>query len=148
MRGEKKHSGMSIAYFLSSPNETERRKMNARETGIVILTFMELCGLRATAAGASKPDPEIERSIREKLSSNQIFDLDDEVEVRVKRGLVTLSGIVDTASEKKVAESAAFGSGAKEVRNNLSVRTSDPEATVGELQRPVMQPSADSRKKR
>jgi osmotically-inducible protein OsmY len=67
-----------------------------------------------------KPDWEIKDSIQSQLWWSPFVDA-DEVNVTVDDGLATLTGTVDTWSERQDAEENAFDGGAKDVDNNLSV---------------------------
>lgn len=67
-----------------------------------------------------KRDSEIKDNVEEQLGWSLYIDQDD-IDVSVKNGVVTLKGEVSTWGEYNVAEKNAFEGGAKEVRNNLSV---------------------------
>lgn len=69
-----------------------------------------------------KPDWAILQDVKSQLFWSPFVDA-DQVSVSVDTGIVTLSGNVDTLSEKQDAEHNAYQGGAKEVRNNLSVKS-------------------------
>jgi hypothetical protein len=67
-----------------------------------------------------KPDRQIHQDIKDQLWWSPFVDKND-VTVTVTNGIVTLTGTVDTMSERQSAEHNAFEGGAKEVVNNLQV---------------------------
>lgn len=67
-----------------------------------------------------KPDWEVEEDVVNQLWWSPFVD-SDEVNVAVDDGIVTLSGTVDTWSERNNAADNAFEGGAKDVQNNLDV---------------------------
>lgn len=67
-----------------------------------------------------KADWEIEADIEDELWWSPYVDA-NQVEVSVDNGVATLSGTVETWSERNSAEKNAFDGGAKDVRNNLTV---------------------------
>jgi osmotically-inducible protein OsmY len=69
---------------------------------------------------AWKPDWEIKEDVNDEFFWSPFVDGDD-VNVAVDDGIVTLTGEVDTYSERQDAEENAFEGGAKDVLNNLTV---------------------------
>jgi len=67
-----------------------------------------------------KPDQDIRENVKHKLFWSPYVD-EDEVSVTVSNSVVTLSGNVDTWSERQAAEDNAYEGGAKKVINNLTV---------------------------
>jgi osmotically-inducible protein OsmY len=67
-----------------------------------------------------KPDYQIRREVKDQLWWSPFVDSDD-VTVKVKNGIVTLSGTAETYSERQSAEENAYEGGAKEVVNSLRV---------------------------
>jgi osmotically-inducible protein OsmY len=67
-----------------------------------------------------KSDREIRRDVRDQLFWSPYVDA-DEVSVSVDEGIVSLTGLVDTWSERDMAEKNAWDGGAKDVRNRLGV---------------------------
>ena len=67
-----------------------------------------------------RPDWEIRDDVTYKVFWSPFVD-EGQVEVAVDRGIVTLSGNVETWSERLNAESCAWQGGAKDVRNELTV---------------------------
>lgn len=67
-----------------------------------------------------KTDSEIKDDIRSALYWDP-FVSSDEVKVKVEGGIATLTGVVDSRSEFKLAEQAAFEGGAVGVRNRLGI---------------------------
>ena len=67
-----------------------------------------------------KPDWEIREDVKDQLWWSPFADEDD-INVSVNDGVVTLSGTVDSWSEHDDAEKNAFQGGAKDVTNSLVV---------------------------
>ncbi len=67
-----------------------------------------------------KPDWEIKEDVNDELFWSPFVNEDD-VNVTVDRGIVTLDGNVETWSERINAEKSAWEGGAKDVRNDLTV---------------------------
>ena len=67
-----------------------------------------------------KPDWEIRSAVNDQLYWSPFVE-SDQVDVRVDRGVVILSGEVDTWGERAAAEDNAWQGGAKDVRNELTV---------------------------
>lgn len=67
-----------------------------------------------------KPDREIREDVRDQLFWSPYVSA-DQVSVNVDGGVVTLTGLVDTWSERDVAEKNAWDGGAKDVHNELDV---------------------------
>jgi osmotically-inducible protein OsmY len=67
-----------------------------------------------------KPDWEIREDVKSQLFWSPFVD-EDEVSVTVDDGIVNLTGVVDTYSERQSAEDNAYEGGAKDVKNNLTV---------------------------
>jgi osmotically-inducible protein OsmY len=67
-----------------------------------------------------KPDWEIREDVKNQLFWSPFVD-EDEVSVTVDDGIITLTGVVDTYSERQSAEDNAYEGGAKDVENNLTV---------------------------
>ncbi len=67
-----------------------------------------------------KPDREIRADVQDQLEWSPFVD-EDNIAVTVLEGVVTLSGTVDTWSEREDAEKNAYQGGAKDVRNHLAV---------------------------
>jgi osmotically-inducible protein OsmY len=67
-----------------------------------------------------KPDWEIRADIEDELWWSTFVDSDD-INVEVEDGVATLTGEVDTWSERNAAEKNAFDGGAKDVENQLKV---------------------------
>ncbi len=68
-----------------------------------------------------KPDWEIRRDVNSQLFWSPFVD-SDQVTLSIEDGVVTLSGSVDSWSEKSAAEDNAYEGGAKKVINNLDVK--------------------------
>ncbi len=68
-----------------------------------------------------KPDWKIKRNINSQLFWSPFVD-SDQVSVAVKEGVATLTGKVDSWSEKHAAEDNAYEGGARDVKNNLDVK--------------------------
>jgi osmotically-inducible protein OsmY len=68
-----------------------------------------------------KPDWELREDVKDQLFWSPFVDEGD-VTVAVESGVVTLTGQVDTWPERAAAEDNAWEAGAKDVRNELSVR--------------------------
>lgn len=77
-------------------------------------------GIEARDHWLRKPDWEIQQDTRDELFWSPFVDEDD-ITVTVNHGVVTLSGTVDTWSQRKAAEDNALEAGAKEVVNDLTV---------------------------
>jgi len=79
-----------------------------------------------------RPDWQIREAVKDELFWSPFVD-QEEVSVTVEQGVVTLTGRVDTWSERHSAETNAWEGGAKDVRNKLSVvyRTIGPDAGTG-----------------
>lgn len=69
-------------------------------------------------------DEELEQNIRDQLFWSPFVDA-DEVNVSVVNGVATLTGTVDSASERKAARDNAYDGGAVAVTNDLNVRGSN-----------------------
>jgi osmotically-inducible protein OsmY len=69
---------------------------------------------------AWKPDWEIRENVKDQFYWNPYVD-DEQVSMTVDDGVVTLTGTVDTWSERRTAEKNAYEGGAKDVMNNLNV---------------------------
>jgi osmotically-inducible protein OsmY len=67
-----------------------------------------------------KPDWEIRQNVKDQLWWSPFVEADD-INIAVDDGVVTLSGTVDSWSERDDAEKNAFQGGAKDVNNNLAV---------------------------
>ena len=67
-----------------------------------------------------KADQEIREDVKSELFWSPFVD-EDQVNVTVFNGVVTLNGNVETWSERKSAEDNAYEGGAKKVINNLTV---------------------------
>jgi osmotically-inducible protein OsmY len=67
-----------------------------------------------------QPDSEIKDEVKDQLWWSPFVDSDD-VNVEVDNGVATLTGTVDTWSERQDAEENAYEGGAKDVDNNLNV---------------------------
>jgi len=67
-----------------------------------------------------KPDWEIREEVKDQLFRSPFVD-EAEVCVTVDDGIVTLTGMVDTYSERQSAEDNAYEGGAKDMKNNLTV---------------------------
>jgi osmotically-inducible protein OsmY len=67
-----------------------------------------------------KPDQEIREDVKDQLFWSPFVD-EEKVSVTVLNGVVTLTGNVETWSERKAAEDNAYEGGAKNVINNLTV---------------------------
>ncbi|MBD3384098.1 BON domain-containing protein [candidate division KSB1 bacterium] len=68
-----------------------------------------------------KPDWKIRRAVNSQLFWSPFVD-SDQVTLTIEDGVVTLSGNVDSWSEKSAAEDNAYEGGAREVNNNLNVK--------------------------
>ncbi len=68
-----------------------------------------------------KPDWEIRENVKDQFFWSPFVD-GDELKVAVENGVVTLTGQVDTWGERADAEKNAWEGGAKDVRNELTVR--------------------------
>lgn len=71
---------------------------------------------------SSKLDGEIEAEIRDEFFWSPFVDGDD-ITVSVENGSATLTGTVDTRSERSMAEANAYEAGAVQVINKLEVRS-------------------------
>ena len=67
-----------------------------------------------------KPDWEIREEVKDQLFWSPFVD-EAEVCVTVDDGIVTLTGMVDTYSERQSAEDNAYEGGARDMKNNLTV---------------------------
>jgi osmotically-inducible protein OsmY len=67
-----------------------------------------------------KSDKEISENVKDQLFWSPFVD-EDQVNVSVLNGVVTLTGNVETLSERLAAEENAYEGGAKKVKNNLTV---------------------------
>ncbi len=67
-----------------------------------------------------RPDPTIREEVVEQLFWSPYVD-EDELDVQVVNGVVTLRGEVDTWSEREAAEQNAWQAGAKDVDNQITV---------------------------
>ncbi len=67
-----------------------------------------------------RPDPAIREEVTEQLFWSPYVD-EDELDVQVVNGVVTLRGEVDTWSEREAAEQNAWQAGAKDVDNRVTV---------------------------
>ena len=67
-----------------------------------------------------KPDREIEQEVKDQLYWSPFVDQDN-IQVAVDNGVVTLTGTVGTWSERQTAEDDAYEGGAKDVINELNV---------------------------
>jgi len=67
-----------------------------------------------------KPDWDIKDEVKGQLFWSPFVD-EDQVSVTVDNGIVTLTGTVDTWSERQSAEDNAYEGGAKDVKNKLTV---------------------------
>lgn len=72
-----------------------------------------------TAAGATKPDAEIEKDIRARLAKSKIAA--DKFQVRVQGGIATLEGKTDVIQHKGVATRLAKSAGAVAVVNHIQI---------------------------
>jgi osmotically-inducible protein OsmY len=70
---------------------------------------------------SSKLDREIEAEIRDEFFWSPFVD-SDKITVSVENGIATLTGAVDTKSDRSMAEANAYEGGASQVINNLEVR--------------------------
>lgn len=77
--------------------------------------------LRVSDVWTWKPDWEIKEDVQKELFWSPYVDEND-VEVSVDEGVVTLTGTVENWSERNAAGDNAYEAGAKEVRNMLVVR--------------------------
>jgi osmotically-inducible protein OsmY len=79
-----------------------------------------------------RPDWEIREEVKEELFWSPFVN-EDQVSVTVDEGVVTLTGRVETWSERSSAEHNAWEGGAKDVRNKLSVVHSSigPDVNMG-----------------
>jgi osmotically-inducible protein OsmY len=68
-----------------------------------------------------EPDGEIEAQIRDEFFWSPFVD-GDNIAVTVENGIATLTGSVDTKSERSLAEANAYEGGAVQVINNLMVK--------------------------
>ena len=67
-----------------------------------------------------KPDSEIVEDVESELFWSPFVDRDD-IEISVNSGIVTLTGDVDTYSERQSAEENAFEGGARDVINQVTI---------------------------
>jgi osmotically-inducible protein OsmY len=67
-----------------------------------------------------KPDWQIREDVKDQLFWSPFVD-ENQVSVTINNGIVTLTGRVDTYSERQSAEYNAYEGGAKDVDNNLTV---------------------------
>jgi osmotically-inducible protein OsmY len=77
--------------------------------------------LRHPSAVTLKSDSELKVDIRDELYWSPFVDLED-VKISVQNGVATLSGKVDSWSERWAAEENAYDAGARHVRNELKVK--------------------------
>ena len=79
-----------------------------------------------------QPDWEIREDVKDELFWSPFVD-EEQVSVTVDEGVVTLTGRVETWSERSSAEHNAWEGGAKDVRNKLTVVYSaiGPDAGTG-----------------
>jgi osmotically-inducible protein OsmY len=81
-----------------------------------------------------KPDWEIREDVKDELFWSPYVD-ENQVNVSVENGVVTLTGNVANLSERYAAEDNAYEGGAKDVHNELTVthRFNGPYTTPGSL---------------
>jgi osmotically-inducible protein OsmY len=77
--------------------------------------------LRHPSAVTLKSDAKLKVDIRDELYWSPFVDMDD-VKISVQNGVATLSGKVDSWSERWAAEENAYDAGARLVRNELKVK--------------------------
>jgi len=77
--------------------------------------------LRHPSSLTLKSDAELEADIRDELYWSPFVDIDD-VKISVQNGVATLSGRVDSWSERRAAEENGYDAGARLVRNELEVK--------------------------
>lgn len=100
---------------------------------------------RSTAnVQAGSSDKQIERMIKQELKNSPIMDAQD-IDVRVKKGDVTLAGTADSAVEKNHAYFSAWVPGVKAIHNQIAVQ-GDERVSDRELHEALLQAYAlDSR---
>lgn len=109
-----------------------------RKTFVTLIAGTALAGVAACSptrtqrsAGEMVDDATLLTSVKSALVSNPVTEA-GEINVDVNRGVVKLSGFVDTQKEKSRAGDVARGvDGVQEVRNDLAVKESD--SSVGEV---------------
>jgi hyperosmotically inducible protein len=78
------------------------------------------------SAGDTVSDASISTSVQSKLTAERMSNF-SRIDVDTERGVVNLSGVVETAEQKaKAAEIARQVNGVKRVNNNLQIQSQTP----------------------
>lgn len=89
------------------------------ENRLTIASYPEAAHLPGLAAGYG-PDQDLAESIRTRYQWSAALH-DQDVEVRVTDGRATLTGMVDTGLDRRLAAREAYEAGARDVNNHLLV---------------------------
>ena len=101
---------------------------------VVVLAVMGLIGCQSMtgkSAGENISDASISTAVQSKLTSDRVSNF-TRVDVDTERGVVNLSGVVQSSEQKaRASELARQVNGVKRVNNNLQVQ--DQPAKTGKL---------------
>jgi hyperosmotically inducible protein len=101
---------------------------------VVVFAVMGLIGCQSTTgktAGENISDASISTAVQSKLTSDRVSNF-TRVDVDTERGVVNLSGVVQSSEQKaRASELARQVNGVKRVNNNLQVQ--DQPAKTGKL---------------
>jgi osmotically-inducible protein OsmY len=107
---------------VNSSFEKEHAEMITASTkGVVDITN----NLQYEHVWSQKSDWEVLADVREQFFWSPFVD-ENQIDIAVDAGVVTLSGVVDSWQEYRRAEQNAFQAGAKDVRNKLTVSSFRP----------------------
>jgi len=86
----------------------------------MLLGGLLIAGVPASAQPAPTGDAQIGKQIESSFRHDPYLKNND-IDVRVKNGVATLSGLVDTRSERVRAETLARANGAAQVKDDLRI---------------------------
>jgi hyperosmotically inducible protein len=90
---------------------------------VVLAGFVAGCVKTTTSAGRQVDDAAIKASVKTKLAADVKLSTLTNIDVNSTNGVVTLSGQVDTADQKRMAADVARSvDGVVKVNNNLQVK--------------------------
>lgn len=93
---------------------------------LVAVTSVGCQSTMGKSAGDTMSDAQISTSVQSKLTADRVSNF-TRVDVDTERGVVNLSGIVQSAEQKaRAAEVARQVNGVKRVNNNLQVQGTNP----------------------
>lgn len=99
---------------------------------VVVIALMGLVGCQSMTgktAGETVSDASISTAVQSKLTADRVSNF-TRVDVDTERGVVNLSGVVQSAEQKaKASELARQVNGVKKVNNNLQVQDQTPAKT-------------------